>query len=474
MKIFINNSRSKVEFEHEKEKEWIFDRLSLVDVQAEKAAQNGYYVEDTRIRLFNKITQRFPTGLLFDLKQWAQSDGVRVEEIDARKIESETLDCASLDMLGMTGKYAFQAEALKAWSEGPMPWRGVIKSPTGSGKGRIAVGAAKATRGHTLFLVHRGHLADDVASRWSELCPEEPKAGKIGAGVWDPGDRLTCATVQTLHRNRESEKFADLVRSVDGIILDECHTAPADSVREVLQACEGARRRLGLSGTPYDRADKRSLISTAILGPLCFSISAGELIDAQVIEPPQVYIVPCTQVDPKIIGNWSATYRKHIVRSKKRNAIVLACVKRAYSEGKTPGIIFTRQIAHAKELLKMTHKEGFNVEIVDGAKSSATRKNAIESIKRGDLDFIISTKVFAEGVDIPEIQSVVNAAAGKAVIDVLQQIGRGTRRSQGKSGVDVYEIGDKGDPVLHKHAKARVRAAQREGYACKVLDLGGN
>ncbi len=98
----------------------------------------------------------------------------------------------------------------------------------------------------------------------------------------------------------------------------------------------------------------------------------------------------------------------------------------------------------------------------------------MEARGRGEWDCMNGTKGFAEGVAIPEIQSVINAAAGKAVIDVLQQIGRGTRRSQGKSGVDVYEIGDKGDPVLHKHAKARVRAAQREGYACKVLDLGGN
>jgi len=471
MKIYVSNSRSKVEFEKENEEGWIFQKLSLVDEKAEKEAANGYYFGDTRIRLFNRKTKRFPTGLLFDLLKWAEDDGVDVEVIDKRSMKDEDIDLTALAMLGMTGKYAFQADALKAWSEGPMPWRGVIKSPTGSGKGRIAVAAAKSTRGHTLFLVHRGNLSEDVAQRWAELCPEEPKAGRIGAGVWEPGERITCATVQTLHRNMQSEQFAALVNTVDGLILDECHTAPADSVSAVLQSFEGARRRLGLSGTPYDRADKKSLISTAVIGPLCFSISAGTLIDAGVIEMPTVYIVPCHQVDPKIIGNWSATYRKHVVKSKKRNNLLLKCIKKAYDDGMTPGIVFARQVTHAREILSLVSKAGLNACVVDGSKSSFARTTAINSLKTGDLDFIISTKVFSEGVDIPEIQSVVNAGAGKAVIDVLQQIGRGTRPSKGKSGVDVYEIGDKGDPVLHKHAKARVKAAQREGYTCKVLSL---
>lgn len=454
---------------------WLDEFVSFEDVKAKRRERMGYYAGATSIRLFDRKRSTLPTGLIPLVVRGAEVEGIAVDVADGRtytKPDPERI-AEELRSEPLTMR-PYQVDAiLSATVQASFFGRGVIKIPTGGGKGRVAVAIAKAIPGRWLFCVHRGNLADDVARRWETLAADEPPAGFVGAGKWEVGERLTCATLQTLHRARHSEKFAGLAESIDGVIVDECHTAPAKSFYETIRKFSRAVYRVGLSGTPFDRGDRRSLMAVAAIGPTAYEISARTLIDAGMLSEPTIKILPLEQREsPQNSGDFRKVYEELVVTSTRRNRLVIDAMRKSLEDGGTPGMVFVRRIEHGKRLRDAARDQGLNVELVDGNKDTNQRNAAIKRLESGRIDFIISTKVFAEGVNVPELRTVVLAAGGKSVIETLQQVGRGSRRTDGKREFTVYDIGDKGNRWLNNHARERIRAMRREGFKCKVvLDL---
>ena len=71
--------------------------------------------------------------------------------------------------------------------------------------------------------------------------------------------------------------------------------------------------------------------------------------------------------------------------------------------------------------------------------------------------------VWKEGVDIPSLDCVINAAGGKSEIGTLQAIGRGLTKIEGK---DETEIIDFLDPYkfLAQHAIMRLQIYIKQGW----------
>ena len=78
---------------------------------------------------------------------------------------------------------------------------------------------------------------------------------------------------------------------------------------------------------------------------------------------------------------------------------------------------------------------------------------------------LVSSVVLQEGCDIPSLASIVVGAGGKSAIATLQRLGRGTRTDGGKkTEFQVFDVADKGNPWLVKHARARTKAFLSEGF----------
>ncbi len=92
----------------------------------------------------------------------------------------------------------------------------------------------------------------------------------------------------------------------------------------------------------------------------------------------------------------------------------------------------------------------------------------MKGLVRGDLDVLIASVIFNEGIDIPELRSVVIAAGGQSIIAALQRIGRGMRTAHGKDEFEVYDIYDSGNKWMEKHTKARLGAYRGEEFEVKM------
>jgi superfamily II DNA or RNA helicase len=157
---------------------------------------------------------------------------------------------------------------------------------------------------------------------------------------------------------------------------------------------------------------------------------------------------------------WQGAYTDLIVKSKKRNRLVCDLAQLAAK----PCIVFVKALKQGKVITKHLTKLGESVEYVDGNAPTAVREAVVSRLERGETDILVSTIVMNQGIDIPELRSVVMAAGGSSTIHALQRVGRGMRVVPGKTEFEVWDIDDLGNKWTQRHTRERVRAYEVEEY----------
>lgn len=448
------------------ERSWLSEYLSFEDASARYRHLGK---SDGRVQMFNLFSGTFPTGFVPMVEKAARAEGLTCTRMDKR-----VAPCAADPAADLTWLRDYQREAVDALV---LRTRGILWLPTGAGKTEIAVALTRVFPVRWLFVVHRAGLAGQAADRY-ELRSPGLRAGRVGEGRWDvhPDDALVCATFQTLARGLETndQRVLDLLASAKGIVIDECHTLPAGSFLRVAMNAHNAHWRVGLSGTPLARGDRRSTLAIAATGPVIYRLRTERLVDAGVLAKPTIKMVEVTQRSEK--PTWQGAYRECVVRSVPRNRAVVACAKAA----EKPCLVFVKEIAHGRLVTKALEREGMRAEFVWGDAFADRRKRLVHDLESGRLDVLVCSVVLQEGVDIPALRSVVVASGGQSIIATLQRIGRGMRVERDAAGAvlkdtfevwDVYDAGcgckgktHPGCRWLERHAQQRVRAYVSEGH----------
>lgn len=258
------------------------------------------------------------------------------------------------------------------------------------------------------------------------------------------------------------------------------------------QAAVNAYFRIGLSGTPLQRGDKRNVLAIGALGRIIYRIRAKTLIDEGVFAYPRMRFVECDQsseipgptkcltcksegevydliLEERIVcepckgtgyrpPKYPVVYKHGIVESKIRERV---CVQIAKRQAK-PGMVFVEKLDHGKRLKRAFEKAGITVRFVWGAKKTEQRDRALHDLVRGHIDLLITTRIMQEGIDVPSLASTFNAAAMKSSIGVIQKLGRGARTTKTKTEFEVWDVFDKGFASLRKQANARKKAMADE------------
>jgi superfamily II DNA or RNA helicase len=344
--------------------------------------------------------------------------------------------------------------------------RGILWLPTAAGKTATASSiVASFPTGRWLFLVHRVSLLNQTAAAFEKWTGE--RAGRVGDDSWRPR-RFTVATFQTLAARLaagDAEARA-LLEGADGIIGDECHAVASTTAAAVFGAATNARFRVGLSGTPLARGDRKSSLVVGATGPVIYRMRPEVLVERRVLARPTIRMVDVLH-DEMPDATWPTVYDRLVVHSARRNALVVEAVRRS----EKPCLVFVQAVEHGHVLVRALTRAGIRCGYVHGAHTTEQREAAIEDLVAGRIEVLLCSVIFQEGVDVPALRSVVIAAGGQSTIAAIQRVGRGLRTQAGKTSCDVWEFLDRGQRWLEAHSRARRRAYEAEGYTVLVEHL---
>jgi superfamily II DNA or RNA helicase len=384
---------------------------------------------------------RFRTGLLYRIQQMASLCNLSVQVIDD---DRPTPKPNQLLLHGVRPSnialYDYQETLVDQKLKNDM---GILCAATGGGKTYMAAAMIAKRSVRALVLVHTVDLLEQTRSSFEKIF--ETKIGAIGDGIYDP-QPITVGMVQTLINVKQPPEF-------DMVIVDETHHLPADTFFEVTAKFK-ARYVYGLSATPY-RLDKADLLIEAGAGPIMAKVSPSELIRKKRLARPVNRFIPVPQQTDfnRRMPGWMA-YKKYIVNNDWRNAKIAQIAKEHVDKGET-FLIYVRQIAHAKKIVENLHVPYVTL---DGKDDSKYRKQTFEKLRTKEIKLVISTLV-KEGVDIPSLDAMFNAAGG---VDTMQLVGRALRMSEGKTIATIYDFVDNQHIVLQGASWARINRLKEE------------
>lgn len=354
--------------------------------------------------------------------------------------------------------------------------RGVLQAATGAGKSIIIGGLMSAfSQEKILFLVHTQDLV-------TQMMQDLPKWGIKDIGEWTGTTkkkaRIMCATVQSFKKvvNDFSEYF-------DVVICDEAH-----HVNDILSLYGYTLQRLaapiklGTTAT-LPTSEKGKMHLEALLGPVIHTLSIKEGVDhLKILSKPRIKIVEqelmasrellCKKDMPQsrkkspddYSEEYPVIYWNGIVKNFKRNVDVLTTARDAVAAGKSV-LINVVQLEHIKELQTL-NQEYFNFPMVEmhGSLKKEERDQIKIDFKSGKVKCVVATSVWREGIDIPNLNMCILAGSGKSELAVLQFIGRGLRRSEGKVDVDIVDFHDICHYFLENHFNARMKIYRENGW----------
>lgn len=382
------------------------------------------------------------TGFLKELFSLIKEEKMKVTEVQDKRtklINSDYTDEQLRKYFNPDFDYvAHQIRALKSLLKTNV---GIIKAPTSAGKTEIIIAFLQLTQLPTLILVDSVSLATQTLTRFTE-------AG-IDCGICHgKGKTDGFCMISTIGSYK---KLGDLTR-YKTVIVDECHIVGGSRFQEFFKSTNYPNR-YGFSATPDGNDKYRYATIRQHIGGEISEIFTKELMDNKVMVKPKIRFVT-TECLPT--PSWEVAYEKCITKNTDRNKKIVELA----NNQQVPTLILYKIIEHGKILGELIP----NSIVLSGSDSNTVREEAIESFKKGEVQYLIASNIFKQGISINNIQTLINASGGKSKIEVLQKIGRALRLHKGKDYALVYDFMDKGNQFTERHSLQRENLYRKTGF----------
>ncbi|MFB6467873.1 DUF3427 domain-containing protein [Cytobacillus sp. Hz8] len=228
----------------------------------------------------------------------------------------------------------------------------------------------------------------------------------------------------------------------DYIIVDEFHHAAAHSYQKLLEHYQ-PKILLGLTATP-ERMDGKDILSY-FEDTISAEMRLTEAINRKLLSPFQYFCVTDTVDLSKL--KWSRrgyeikelenVYTSNRIRS---NQIVKSLYKYITDIDEVKGLGFCVSIEHAKYMAHFFNQMGIASISLYGNVDSKTRQEAQVQLVQGKINFIFVVDLYNEGIDIPEINTILFLRPTESLTIFLQQLGRGLRIADGKECLTILDF----------------------------------
>lgn len=230
------------------------------------------------------------------------------------------------------------------------------------------------------------------------------------------------------------------------IIVDEFHHAAAPIYQGLLNHFT-PKILLGLTATP-ERMDGKNVLDY-FNGRIAAEIRLPEAIERKLLCPFQYFGVS-DDVDLSNIrwtrGGYDKTelsnlYSMNREVAERRAGNIINSLNRYVTDINTVhGLGFCVSVEHAKFMEEYFNSKGIPSLSLTGLSSEEERNTAKDRLVSGEIKFIFVVDLYNEGVDIPEIDTVLFLRPTESLTIFLQQLGRGLRLSEGKECLTVLDF----------------------------------
>jgi len=394
----------------------------------------------------------FRTGLISSILK----DLKRIDCFPELQKENTVTEFNHYDIPGIT-LYDFQEQLIEEALEAK---RGIIKSPTGSGKTVILAALIRALWGRPMVVLFRAkQLLTQTYEFLTEDCGIKNVGFAFGEGYED-NDIMLC-TVQSIDKILDSH-----LETAEALFIDEVHEFPNGKItKTAIESFPKANFRFGLTATPpKDPIPKLTL--EGALGPTLTAKSTIELIeDGKLTKPIAQFIKIRRENSNDTDLTYGEVYDQYIVNNEDRNQKIAAIVDKTFAgKDQAKVLVLVKNIQHIHNLLQMMPF----ADSIRGEDDLSTRYSKINKFLGSSKTCLIATKVAQTGVNIREITHIINAAGYKSEIPTIQGLGRALRKHESKLLVYYYDFMDP-YKYLADHSKNRKKILLNEGHEVTIV-----
>jgi hypothetical protein len=227
------------------------------------------------------------------------------------------------------------------------------------------------------------------------------------------------------------------------VIVDEFHHAAARSYAALLDYVR-PREMLGLTATP-ERSDGLSVLEW-FGGRIAAELRIWDAIDQHRLVP-FAYFGIHDNMDLRAIPwrrgtGYDAEGLTNLLTANDAwaNLVLKQVARRCGDPGRMRALGFCVSVAHARYMARVFARAGIPSLTVWADTPEAERKDALRALAEGRINAVFAVDLFNEGIDVPGVDTLLMLRPTDSPTLFLQQLGRGLRRSPGKSVCTVLDF----------------------------------
>ena len=213
------------------------------------------------------------------------------------------------------------------------------------------------------------------------------------------------------------------------LVLDEAdrllEMGFTEEVQEVVKMCPIARQTMLFSATMTHDVDQ--LAAYSLKRPV--RVTA----DASIRSEADGGTLSKVAVPTKLQQEFVRIRKEH---EADREALLLALCKRSF---KDRTIVFAREKRRCHRLRILFGLAGLKAEELHGNLTQAQRLDSLEAFRAGQVDFLIATDLAGRGLDIANVDAVINFEVPRNLTDYVHRVGRTARAGKGGKAVTLAD-----------------------------------
>lgn len=359
-----------------------------------------------------------------------------------------------------------EAERLKGFNQN------LLVAATGTGKTVIAaldykrLCEAAGRDLKLLFVAHRQEILKQAMRTYRDVM-QDGAFGELYVGDHKPEQwKHIFASVQSLSSLGIEQLDHDFF---DVVVIDEFHHAMAPTYRRLLDHLK-PQQLLGLTATP-ERGDGVDVAKQFFDGRTASELRLWDALDADLLVPFHYFGVS-DDVDLSHLewkrGNYDTAQLNNLYTGNDARAakVIRELRDKVTGTDQMRAIGFCVSVQHAVYMAEVFNGAGIASVAVSGQTDDADRAAALERLRQREINCIFAVDLFNEGLDLPQVDTILMLRPTQSATIFLQQLGRGLRRAEGKAVLTVMDfIGQQ-----HREFRFDLRYRALTGYGRKELE----